>query len=67
MSEQYCNTCEYWKPLSGARKLHGTGYCKYGPPTTVPNSSLHIITAMWPITDPDDWCGQHVSNDQAEE
>lgn len=42
-----CETCEWWESSGGAGACHG------GPPSATADGD----GCMWPITEPDAWCG----------
>lgn len=48
-----CDACRYWQETDGKAEP-AVGECRrYAPP---PGDGL---TAMWPMTDADDWCGEY--------
>jgi hypothetical protein len=57
-----CRDCRWWHNEHASR-----GQCRLGPPIVTPNhvmySSSESVTTgpmtLWPVTRPDDWCGQH--------
>lgn len=66
-----CSNCAFWDPLNAmegrARAIglaearrHGAGLCRLGPPSRVWRyaGNISAVSTQWPITEPDDWCGQ---------
>ena len=43
-----CTGCAYWAATGSGEQA---GQCRIGPPRT-------SATARWPVTAPDDWCGE---------
>ncbi len=53
MSEKNCEVCEYWHDL----KNEPAGECRRYAPHAKRSMEAHRAVAAWPITHPNDWCG----------
>jgi hypothetical protein len=59
MERPTCNTCAYWS----GRPDSSDGGCRRKSPNSFHEAASMIETelpmAFWPVTDFDDWCGEH--------
>ena len=55
-TDMCCETCRFWdnSAYSGTTE-NETGQCRAVPPGFDNRTGL----AIWPFTEPDDWCGSH--------
>lgn len=55
-----CETCRFWAGTTHGNQLRAD--CRAHPPafTTVRNT-------VWPMTQADDWCGEHQSKEQSDD
>ncbi len=57
MTQQTCETCQWWGIVRGHLKrpdrVRRCGQCR-----------LRAPFGDWPITEPDDWCGEHQPRDE---
>lgn len=58
-----CENCKFWEPIHDADGVVRNGYCvRYAPsPKVVARDGLGFLpelNAVWPITAPDDFCGE---------
>jgi hypothetical protein len=49
-----CARCRYWRRLEANPSQ---GECRRRAPRPVTDGGVHSV-ATWPVTDPDDWCGE---------
>lgn len=58
MSRPTCATCRFWvpnpDPLNDAQ-------CRRRAPEFLQVPSYPSVRGRWPVTDADDWCGEHVA------
>lgn len=60
MSTRSCRECQFWD--GGANPDEADeGLCRRTPPQLGPVVELKAF-AVWPTTDPDDWCGEFKAN-----
>ena len=53
--DDQCETCKYWDREGGLRIVgRGTKPCR----RYAPIASTAKVVAQWPLTKPDDWCGE---------
>lgn len=57
-----CETCRYWQKSEKELKQ---GECRINPPSATPIPSQQGVALMsyYPVTAPDNWCGQHKAGD----
>lgn len=70
MPRPTCSTCPYWGPFE-PDKPDVPGECRRMPPTVPMTEALvgyfardddpaaGVFVAVWPQSDPDEWCGEH--------
>jgi len=58
-----CDTCRFWTRDYGRLTSESDAECRRHAPAPMlyPNTTLDVAfpVAAWPITEADDWCGEH--------
>lgn len=62
-----CATCFYWQPAPTFEGLQvRTAQCRFMPPVSIMTHDGTLIS-RWPITLPNQWCGQHATKERVAE
>ena len=55
-----CKGCRYWVEIDPEKQLAGECH-RYAPR---PELAVGMKECDWPLTQPDDWCGEHAPRDE---
>lgn len=55
-----CQTCVYWRQ----HEDQPIGACRRYPPQLALTQGTLLVTAQWPMTSQEEWCGEHIQQEE---